>query len=74
MATRTTFEIRFYGRTELAQLYSPNVTLATAWRRLKECIVNHPTLLADLRTTGYHSQRIFTPAQVQLIIEAIGEP
>lgn len=68
------FVIRLYGRMELAQLYSPDVTPGTAWHRLRACIEKHPTLLPALQATGYRRQRFFTPAQVRLIVEAIGEP
>ena len=70
------FEIRQYGRTELAQMYSPDITPAAAWKKLKSWIDYHPTLENDLRQKGYRGcqQRIFTPAQVALIVRAIGEP
>lgn len=69
------FEVRQYGRTELAQLYSPNITPEAAWKKLKTWIDFCPGLNQRLRTAGYQPrQRIFTPAQVTMIVEAIGEP
>ena len=69
------FEIRQYGRTELAQLYSPEITPESAWKKLKQWIDHYPGLDERLRTLRYHPrQRIFTPAQVAVIVEAIGEP
>ncbi len=70
------FEIRQYGRTELAQIYSPDITPAAAWRKLNGWIAYHPTLPDRLRGMGYTPghQRIFTPAQVAAIVEALGEP
>ena len=69
------FEIRQYGRTELAQFYSPDITPESAWKKLKQWIGHYPGLDGRLRTLGYHPrQRIFTPAQVAVIVEAIGEP
>lgn len=69
------FEVRQYGRTELAQLYSPNITPEAAWKKLKLWIDHFPGLNQQLRTLGYRKrQRIFTPAQVRAIAEAIGEP
>ena len=69
------FEIRQYGRTELAQLYSPDITPESAWKKLKQWIDHYPGLTEQLRTAGYQPrQRIFTPAQVAMIVGAIGEP
>ena len=69
------FEIRQYGRTELAQLYSPDITPESAWKKLKQWIDHYPGLDERLHTLGYHPrQRIFTPAQVAMIVGAIGEP
>jgi len=69
------FHIRQYGRTELAQLYSPDIAPMSAWKRMKSWIAVHPTLLSSLRATGYNGhQRNFTPQQVRLIVDALGEP
>ena len=54
------FEIRTYGRTELAQLYCPDL---------------YPGLRAGLSTLGLSPRsRSYTPAQVSLIVGALGEP
>lgn len=69
------FHVREYGRTELAALYCPNIAPVSAWRKLKKWIAHHPTLPADLAALGYHRHaRSFTPAQVSLIVEALGTP
>lgn len=70
------FEIRPYGRTELAIMYSPDITPEAAWRKLCGWIDHHPRLPLRLRQMGYdpRRQRIFTPAQVAAIAEEIGEP
>ena len=70
------FEIRQYGRTELAQMYSPDITPAAAWKKLKAWIDYYPGLAERLQTLGYRpaKQRTFTPAQVRAVIEAVGEP
>ena len=70
------FEIREYGRTELAQMYSPDITPAAAWKKLKGWINYCPGLTERLQSLGYrpHRQRTFTPAQVRAITEAVGEP
>lgn len=63
------------GRTELAQLYSPEVQPETAWRRLRACIETFPGLTEQLAAVGYRpNQRFFTPLQIKVITAAIGEP
>ena len=70
------FEIRQYGRTELAQVYLPDITPAAAWKKLKAWIDYHPTLGVSLEGLGYQPgrQRIVTPAQVDVIVRALGVP
>lgn len=69
------FTVREYGRTELAALYCPNLAPVSAWRKLKKWIAAHPTLPDRLAATGYTSRAHgFTPAQVSLIVDALGEP
>lgn len=69
------FRIKEYGRMELAMKYSPGIAPESAWRKLKRWIYLCPGLTARLRDKGYdgHS-RSFTPAQVRIIVEALGEP
>ena len=70
-----TFKVRKYGRTELAQLYSPDITPDSAWTKLKKWIDLSPGLTERLRSLGYDGRtRSFTPAQVQMIVDALGEP
>ena len=69
------FEIREYGRSELASLYSPAIDQLSAWRKFKRWMVKYPHLMDNLEALGYdHQQHIFTPIQVRLIINALGEP
>ncbi len=69
------FRIRSYGRTELAQAYSPDLSPTAAWRRLDQWISRYPGLMAQLRALGYREgQRSWTPAQVDAIVGALGEP
>lgn len=68
-------QIRSYGKGELAQLYCPNVTTAAARKKLKSWMYYYPHLMENLRSIGYTDvSRSFTPAQVRLIVEALGEP
>ena len=69
------FQIRQYGRAELVQLYSPDIAPMSAWKRLKMWIDHFPGLTEQLRSVGYDGkQRSLTPQQVQLIVNALGEP
>ena len=69
------FKIKEYGRTELARLYSPDITPEAAWKKLRLWIHHFPGLTEQLQSLGYHPrQRIFTPAQVRAIVDALGEP
>ncbi len=74
-STMEEFKIRAYGRTELALAYSPKLTPKGALARLNSWIRLYPGLTERLTATGFRwSQRSFTPTQVGLIIEALGEP
>lgn len=69
------FTIRTYGRTELAQLYSPELTVEAAYRKMKRWIVLNPGLLERLYELGYQQgRRSYTPLEVRVIIDALGEP
>ena len=69
IATRT------FGRTELAQLYSPDLTAEAAWRKLKRWIALNGDLTQELLKLGYTpSQRSFTPKMVACIFHYLGEP
>jgi hypothetical protein len=75
MSDMNTFEIRTYGRTELAQLYCPNLCPEAAFRKLKHWIDLCPDLRDGLSALGGSSRsRSYMPAQVRLIVAALGEP
>ena len=63
------FVIRTYGRTELAQIYCPNLCPEAAFRKLKHWIDLCPDLRDGLSALGGSSRsRSYTPAQVRLIV------
>ena len=67
--------LRAYGKAELAQLYSPGASRASALRLLNKYLHAADGLLDALQRTGYtRGSRHFTRYQVRLIFEAIGEP
>lgn len=69
------FEIKSYGRTQLALMYSPDITPESAWKKLRKWINHFPGLKKTLSDLGYTgTERSFTPLQVAAIVEAIGTP
>lgn len=68
-------KIRTYGKGELAQLYCPHITTAAARKKLNLWINLYPNLMDALQQAGYsNATRSYTPAQVKLIVDALGEP
>lgn len=60
---------------ELARLYSPNVCPKSALRLMNAYIHRAEGLLSALEATGYsHHARHFTPKQLALVLEHLGEP
>ncbi|MBR4782715.1 MAG: DUF4248 domain-containing protein [Bacteroidaceae bacterium] len=69
------FRIRQYGRTELALVYFPHMTPQGAWHKLRQWLIINPTLRRELiEKKEVCRLRGFTPKQVSLIIEELGEP
>ena len=69
------FKYRSYGKSELASLYLPNILPSSAMKGFNEWIATYPGLLDRLRASGLalRSKR-YTPLQVKMITEALGEP
>ena len=62
-------------KSDMAQAYFPNVTPSTARRNLLRWIAMNPELQERLQKTGYQKeQRYFTPVQVSILYEILGEP
>ena len=70
------FKQKAYGKSELALLYFPDVTLAhTAVNHLMSWIRRNPMLTEELAKMGYRkSAKFFTPKEVGLIVGYLGEP
>ena len=66
----TTFVSRVYGRTELAQCYFPKLESRSAWQKLRSWLQLNP----QLRPLASIKRRTFTPAEVRLIVELLGDP
>lgn len=69
------FVVAAMSKHELAMLYAPNLTPHAAVNRLMNWINLHPTLSSELPKTGYRkTSKLFSPQQVALIVEYLGEP
>ena len=69
------FTVRAYTKSELAQLYAPYVCPRAACKKLQMWIERNDELCDALQRSGLapHS-KTFTPYQVRLIVDALGEP
>ena len=68
--TDETFIIRAYGKSELAMMYFPDLTKETAMRKLRLWLSINPRLKKLISK----KIRSYTPKQVRLIVEELGEP
>lgn len=74
-ATTSGFIIRSYSKSELAMLYSPFITSKAAVKKLNRWIAVKPGLCGRLQDTGMQPHaKCYTPYQVYIIVEALGEP
>ena len=69
------FKIHSYGVTELAMLYSPQLTASGALKRFRRWIDINPVLHEQLGfTKGKRRPSSFTPSEVKIIVAELGEP
>lgn len=69
------FIIRSYGKSEFASFYMPGICPKSAGEAMRKWIAKYPGLAEALAATGLDTKdRKYTPAQVGLIVGAIGEP
>lgn len=67
------FKNRSYGKSELASLYLPDVCPKSAWNSFKYVWARcNPRLRSLLEKVG--SRRRFTPQEVKMIVQELGEP
>ena len=64
------FKIQSFGRTELATRYFPNIKPMSAWLKLKALLLENP----DLAPLTQLKRRTFSPAEVNKIYQALGQP
>ena len=69
------FTVRAYTKSELAQLYAPAIGERAACKKLLTWIKRNAELHDALLRSGLtpHSKE-YTPYQVRLIVDALGEP
>ncbi len=71
----TNFKIRTFGRTELAQLYCPELCPQAAFRKLNQWIDLYPNLREELLASGLSPKIEDIHARTgRLIVGALGEP
>jgi hypothetical protein len=69
------FEFRTFGFGELAQLYFPHVTKASASRMFSQWIYNSPELTLKLTEMNWKKRaKYFTPKQVKVLIGHFDPP
>ena len=69
------FKIRSYSKKELALMFFPDSTPRVAVNHLMALIRCNDMLWDELQKIGYkNSSKVFTPRQVQAIIEWLGAP
>lgn len=69
------FDLHGYGKSQLALAYNPEMDEKSAVRKLNRWIKGKPGLSEELGRTGLKPcAKCYTPAQVRLIIEALGAP
>lgn len=65
----------FITKTDLAQAYFPHIDAPSARHKLMQYINDDPTLLAQLKESGYQPRsRSFSPLQTEMIFARIGKP
>ena len=67
------FKIKTYGKGELASFYLPNGTAKSAWNTFKYVWASRNERL-HLLLEKVGTRRRFTPQEVRVIVEELGEP
>ncbi|MDR1202260.1 MAG: DUF4248 domain-containing protein [Tannerellaceae bacterium] len=64
-----------YTHQELALLYFPDILPESASRQLSRRILRDEELYAELLKAGYmHRQRIYSPLQIAILFDHLGDP
>ncbi len=71
----TNFNIRTYTKKELALMYFPESSPRVAVNHLMAWVYRCTPLIKELEKTGYQkSSKAFTPKQIRMVVEYLGEP
>lgn len=71
----TKFRVKAYGKSDLAMLYNPHMSVREALRLLMRWIVRNEALCRELEEMGYRkNSKILTPREVEVITRYLGEP
>ena len=71
----TTFRLRIYRKSELAQMYFPDASRSTALQNLSRWIERCKAIREGLAALGYDKHRqYFLRPEVELIVRYLGEP
>jgi len=69
------FEVHTYGFNELAQLYFPNISPASASRKFGQWIYSNTQLMQSLTELNWKKRsKFFTPKQVKALIGHFDPP
>ncbi|BEG98036.1 DUF4248 domain-containing protein [Bacteroides sedimenti] len=71
----TEFRVKAYGKSELAMLYNPHMSVREALRTLTRWMMRNESLYRELEEMGYRKNcKILTPREVEVITRYLGEP
>ncbi|BEG99198.1 DUF4248 domain-containing protein [Bacteroides sedimenti] len=69
------FRVRAIGKSDLAMLYNPHMSVREALRLLTRWMRRNEGLWCELQELGYRkSCKILTPREVEVITRHLGEP
>lgn len=75
LQTEQEFRLKTYKKSELAMMYFPDVTKASASKNFRRWIRNCHPMMQELEAMGYDKNRQYLlKAEVEVIVKHLGEP
>lgn len=75
LETEQEFKFRTYKKSELAMMYFPDVSKATASRNFRRWVTRCTPMTMELEAMGYDKNRQYLlKAEVEVIVKHLGEP
>lgn len=75
LQTEQEFRLKTYKKNELAMMYFPDVSKASASRNFRRWIRRCPSMMKELEEMGYDKNRQYMlKAEVEVIVKHLGEP